>query len=220
MRDYETSWRYVAPFVVLMALLGASHALELSPRYAYPVRTVAVAAVLLACSRGLVRLKPASPLTSVLVGLGVFVIWVAPDLLWPGYRAHWLFTNSLTGAHPHPEDGSTGLPYVLFRAGGSVLLVPIVEELFWRAWLMRWLVNPHFQKVPLGTYAAPAFWFTAVLFASEHGAYWGVGLAAGIIYNWWMVRTRSLADCIVAHATTNGALAGYVLLAGKWEYWL
>ncbi len=101
-----------------------------------------------------------------------------------------------------------------------MLLIPIVEELFWRAWLMRWLINPHFQKVPLGTYTATAFWFTAILFASEHGAYWDVGLAAGIIYNWWMVRTRSLADCILAHAVTNGALAGYVLLAGKWEYWL
>jgi CAAX prenyl protease-like protein len=205
-----------------MALLGATHALELSPLYAYPIRTVVVTAVLLVCSRGLVRLRPSSALASVLVGLGVFAVWVGPDLLWPGYRAHWLFTNPLTGGadHPHPANPVGSLLYILFRAGGSMLLIPIVEELFWRAWLMRWLVNPHFQKVPVGTYVPTAFWFTAVLFASEHGVYWDVGLAAGIVYNWWMVRTRSLADCILAHAVTNGALAGYVLLAGKWEYWL
>ena len=88
-----------------MALLGASHTLELSPLYAYPVRTVAVAAALLWCSRGLVQVKPSSALASVLVGLVVFAVWVGPDLLWPGYRAHWLFSNSLTGGAVHPQPG-------------------------------------------------------------------------------------------------------------------
>ena len=66
--------------------------------------------------------------------------------------------------------------------------------------------------MPLGKYVPSAFWIVAVLFASEHGPYWEVGLAAGIIYNWWMVRTRNLADCILAHAVTNGLLAVYVLV--------
>jgi len=77
-----------------------------------------------------------------------------------------------------------------------------------------------FYELPLGYYAAQAFWVSALLFASEHGIYWDVGLAAGLAYNWWMVRTRSLADCILAHAVTNACLAAYVLLAGRWEYWL
>ena len=61
---------------------------------------------------------------------------------------------------------------------------------------------------------------TAVLFSAEHGPYWDVGLLAGITYNWWMLRTHRLADCIVAHAVTNGLLAIYVLYAGHWQYWL
>jgi hypothetical protein len=61
---------------------------------------------------------------------------------------------------------------------------------------------------------------TAVLFAAEHGSYWDVGLLAGITYNWWMVRTGRLADCMVAHAVTNGFLAAYVLYFGQWQYWL
>ena len=65
--------------------------------------------------------------------------------------------------------------------------------------------------MPLGTYVPSVFWIVAVLFASEHGPYWEVGLAAGVIYNWWMVRTQNLADCIVAHAVTNGLLSAYVL---------
>jgi hypothetical protein len=101
-----------------------------------------------------------------------------------------------------------------------VTLVPILEELFWRGWLMRMLIGPDFQKVPLGAYAPSAFWLTAVLFASEHGAYWDVGLAAGIVYNWWIIRCKNLADCMLAHAVTNALLAAYVLMAGQWQYWL
>ncbi len=63
-------------------------------------------------------------------------------------------------------------------------------------------------------------WLTAVLFASEHGPYWDVGLVAGIIYNWWLVRTRNVADCILAHAVTNFVLSAYVLKTGNWQYWM
>ncbi len=102
-----------------------------------------------------------------------------------------------------------------------MLIVPIVEELFWRAWMMRWIIaRQDFLKVPLGAYAPQAFWITAALFASEHGSYWEVGLLTGIIYNWWMIRTRSLGDLILTHAVTNACLSAYVIFAGKWEYWL
>ena len=113
------------------------------------------------------------------------------------------------------------LGFIALRCAGSALLVPILEELFWRGWMMRWLIdNTNFLKVPLGKYVPFAFWMVAILFASEHGPYWEVGLAAGIAYNWWIVRTRNLADCILAHGVTNAALAGYVLVTGQWQYWL
>jgi membrane protease YdiL (CAAX protease family) len=57
------------------------------------------------------------------------------------------------------------------------------------------------------------------LFVSEHGELWDVGLAAGLAYNWWMRRTRSLGDLILAHAVTNACLSAYVLTSGRWEYW-
>lgn len=217
----QRSWPYVAPFATLMLLLGLGGMLHLAANWAYPLRTVAAGAVLLWCSRGLIRLRPSRALLSVMLGIAVFVIWIGPDLLWPGYREHWLFRNSLlhAGGDLRPELRNS-LLFLLFRLGGSVLLVPVVEELFWRAWLMRWLISHEFHKLPLGACTAQAFWISALLFASEHGAYWDVGLAAGIVYNWWMVRTRSLADCILTHAVTNACLAAYVLVAGKWEYWL
>jgi CAAX prenyl protease-like protein len=159
---------------------------------------------------------------TVAIGVAVFALWVAPDLLIPGYRHFRLFDNVVTGRAATSLSASATIdwPVLALRMIRAVVIVPIVEELFWRAWLMRWLIESDFQKVPLGKYTAFSFWTVAVLFASEHGPYWDVGLVAGIIYNWWMVRTRSLGDLILAHAVTNFVLSAYVIAAGKWEYWL
>ena len=226
-RDWNTtarqqSWRYVAPFATFLILLGLGDLAGAGPQVAYPGRVIASALALWWCARHLLSWKPSRPWASTLTGVAVFVVWIAPELIWPGYRELWLFRNPLTGAarSTAPHGLRADVVFLLFRVAGSTLLVPIVEELFWRAWLMRWLISPQFAGVPLGTYAARAFWLTAVLFAAEHGPYWDVGLAAGVIYNGWMVRTRNLADCILAHAVTNGCLAAYVLGAGAWQYWL
>jgi uncharacterized protein len=213
---------YTLPFATLIVLLAVGPYLRIPPGWGYPLRTLAVLAVLLVFSRGVIALRPSRPAWSALLGLAVFVIWIAPDLLFPAYRQHWLFRNALTGpaASAVPAALRANLLFLFFRALGSVLLVPIVEELFWRAWLMRRLISPAVEEIPLGAYSVSSFWIVALLFASEHGAYWDVGLAAGIAYNWWMIRTRSLADCIFAHAVTNGCLALYVLSSGRWEFWL
>jgi CAAX prenyl protease-like protein len=159
---------------------------------------------------------------TVAIGVAVFALWIAPDLLIPGYRHFRPFDNVVTGRAATSLSASATIdwPVLALRMIRAVVIVPIVEELFWRAWLMRWLIDSDFQKVPLGKYTAFSFWTVAVLFASEHGPYWDVGLVAGIIYNWWMVRTRSLGDLILAHAVTNFVLSAYVIAAGKWEYWL
>src|SRR5262249_40358650 len=163
-----------------------------------------------------VSFRPGALLGSIAVGVAVFMLWVAPDILWPAYRTQWLFDNALTGSARSsvPHGVKTDVVFVAFRIFGSVILVPVLEELFCRGWLMRWLIRQDFEAVRLGTYTRYSFWVTAILFAAEHGAYWDVGLLAGIIYNWWMVRTNRLADCIVAHAITNGLLAMYVLYTG------
>ena len=181
-----------------------------------------MAGVLWFFSRQVISFRVNSPLATIGIGIGVFLLWIAPDALIPGYRSHWLFQNSLTGAAQVSvvPEGLHDPWLLLFRTLRATLIVPIVEELFWRAWLMRWLVDKDFWTVKLGTYIPSAFWITAALFASEHGPYWEVGLMAGIAYNWWMVRTKSLGDLILAHAITNGCLCAYVIGAQKWEYWL
>jgi CAAX prenyl protease-like protein len=220
--DRHPSLPYIIPFIAFLALLAVADHLTFLGHWEFPLRVIILAAVTFFCSRHVIDLRVRSIAGSVALGAAVFAVWVAPDMLFPGYRHHWLFQNAVTGtlASSIPEDLRTNSSVMIFRFLRAVALVPIIEELFWRAWLMRWLVSEKFQTVRLGTYSAYSMWVTAVLFACEHGPYWDVGLAAGLLYNWWMVRTKSLGDCILAHAVTNAVLSGYVMWSGRWEYWL
>src|SRR5262249_40204111 len=131
--------------------------------------------------------------------------------------------NSITGyvRSSVPSDVQSSLVFIMFRTIGCVVLVPILEELFWRGWLARWLIKAEdFRSAPLGAYTPASFCIGMLLFASEHGPFWDVGLIAGAAYNWLMWRGKSLADCILAHAVTNGCLSIYVLATGQWQYWL
>jgi uncharacterized protein len=213
---------YTIPFVVFFVFLALHDYLAFLGPWEYPLRAASLAIVLWIFSRYVIDLRVRFAASSVLVGLAVFAIWIAPDLLFPGYRNHWLFQNSITGQVKSslPDEMRSNSLVLIARAVRAILIVPIIEELFWRAWLMRWLINPDFRQVPLGTYSTYSMVVTALLFASEHGPYWDVGLIAGFIYNWWMIKTKSLGDCILAHAVTNGALSAYVIASDQWQYWM
>jgi len=214
---------YLAPFCAFIAFLALERYLPIGVEWLYPTRVLVVTAVAAVFSRNVLDFGVRSWLGTIALGVAVFVIWIGPDVLWPSYRSHWLFTNSITGEvkSSAPDHVRTSLVFIAFRVAGCTLLVPVIEELFWRGWLTRWIIDPNdFRRVPLGAYTATSFWVGSALFASEHGPFWEVGLIAGVAYNWWMRRTRSLGDCILAHAVTNGCLSAYVLASGKWQYWL
>jgi uncharacterized protein len=212
---------YVAPFLAFVGLMGIEKAFSLPPVYFYVIRFLVVLTILAAVSRPYLKFRPSAPLASIGAGIVVFAIWIAPDQLF-GYRQHWLFENSITGAAVSslPAELRTNIAFLVVRCVSSFALIPVLEELFWRGWLMRWLIDHEWMKVPPGAYQRSALWIVALLFASEHGPYWEVGLAAGVVYNWWMVRTRNLADCILAHGVTNALLCGWVLITHQWQYWL
>jgi CAAX prenyl protease-like protein len=210
---------YVLPFLIFIALLALQQFVPVPVwlRFVLPI------AAILSVSRPLLAAGPSRPLQSAAFGVLIFLIWVVPDVIAPSWHHSFLFNNPVMG-HPagNTPPESKGDPlFLLFRILISVIAVPVLEELFWRGWLMRWLIDGnHFERVPLGAYAPVAFWAVALLFASEHGSFWDVGLIAGVGFNWWLVKTRSLWNCIVAHAVTNGLLAAYVVVAGQWQYWL
>jgi CAAX prenyl protease-like protein len=205
-----------------MALLALRSVLPLPDLADQILRVTVMTAVLWFIARPVIDLRVRHLAATLAIGIAVFVVWIAPDVLIKGYRHFWLFENALLPkvATSLSVEGGLSWPVLALRMVRAVVIVPIVEELFWRAWLMRWVIDQDFEKVPLGKYTAQSFWIVAALFASEHGPYWDVGLAAGIVYNWWMVRTKSLGDLILMHAVTNFSLSAYVIATGKWEYWL
>ena len=203
--------------------LALGPALPIAQPWESILRVGVLSAVLLTISRDLVlalRVRHAG--ASILLGLGVCALWVAPDLLVPGWRSHWLLQNAVTGSLTTsiPPDELADPLVMVLRVLRAALLVPVLEELFWRGWLPRWIVNTDWQRVPLGTYNTLAFVGTAVLFASEHGPFWDVGLACGLIYNAWMWKTKSLGDLVLTHAVTNAALSAFVLATGRYVYWM
>jgi uncharacterized protein len=204
-----------------MVLLVIAGQFPLDPRWEGPCRVLLLGIICALCWPRELPLKPSQPLAAVAIGAGVFALWIAPEVLISGYRQGALFSNAIVGnLHSSIQPSALREPWVLaWRTVRAVLIVPVVEELFWRAWLMRWLINTDFRRVPLGTYSPFAFWLTAALFAAEHGSYWDVGLLTGIIYNWWMIRSKSVASCIFMHAVTNGLLSAYVITAAQWQYW-
>ena len=219
---------YVLPMGVYMAFLLVQSNANLL--WVYPLKTVAVAATLwwfrksyteLSVSREPSPTRRGSPQTSpgaasgdaadsvplaIVVGLVAIAIWIGVDQFYPKL------------SHAAPFDPSGRWLFIGVRVVGAVAVVPVMEELFWRAFLIRWLVNPDFKSVPLGTFTWPSFAVTVALFGAEHNE-WLAGLICGAVYNWLLYRTRSVRACVVAHATSNAALAAWVLARGDWKFW-
>jgi CAAX protease family protein len=121
-------------FVALGALgAGLAH-----PPLCVPV--VVVGTVLLVGSHQLIPFRAGSWAGSIGIAIAVLALWIAPNLLWPAYRSHWVFDNVLVGSARSsvPPDVRSDLIFVALRVFGSVGLVPVLEELFWRGWLMGW----------------------------------------------------------------------------------
>lgn len=212
---------WVGPFAVFMAWLAVDKYIPIANPAKELLRDAVLVAAIFGFSRHVLPKRAPYWLASIGLGLAVFALWIAPDALVPGWRSHWLFQNGITGhlKTSIPPNELTPLMLVLRTARAS-LLVPVIEELFWRGWLPRWIQDSRIDRIPLGQYSRLAFWATAVLFAAEHGPYWEVGLVCGVTYNWWMQRTRSLGDLILVHAVTNLALSLYVIGMGRWEFWM
>ena len=219
--EEHPSVKYIAPFALFLLFLAINPKVSLDSTWGSPLRVLILAVVCVVCWPRELSIRPNRPIASVAIGALVFLLWIAPEFLIPGYRSHPLFSNSIVG-HVHSSLQATALHsswLLAWRTIRAIIIVPIIEELFWRAWLMRWLIDTDFRLVPLGTYAPFSFWMTAILFASEHGPYWDVGLLTGVIYNWWMIRSKSVANCILMHAVTNGILSAYVIATAQWQYW-
>jgi CAAX prenyl protease-like protein len=149
--------------------------------------------------------------TAVVAGLVVFIVWV--EL----HQAGAVMTQSDKFA-PLLADGSLDWPMAMLRLAGLALVVPVMEELFWRSLILRWIEKHEFLTVAPSQIGFGAFAITTVLFAVEHDM-WLAGAFAGIVYNWLYMRSGNLWVPIASHAVTNGALGIWIIYTRNWQFW-
>ena len=217
---------YVVPmfgFLALTSLEGhlsgtGSGPASLGYPLAYTLKVALVTPLAWACRSSWRDLAPWPGVRSLApaaaVGLLVAVLWVGLDGLYPTLG----FLGTRAGFDPNVLKGPARWGFVAVRFVGLVALVPLIEELFWRSFLIRWLVDPEFTKVPIGRVTPTAALVTSALFAAAHPE-WLPALITGLAWAWLLGQTRSVSACLVSHASANLALGLYVITTGDWKYW-
>jgi uncharacterized protein len=210
----------IAPFAVFILLLivesvAGGRAGDL--QWLTVLRPFIVAVVLAALWRHYEELHelPRIPwrywILGIALGLGVFAAWIVLD-------HGWMVIGTPRGYAPLAKDGRVDVTLALLRAAGFALIVPVMEELFWRSFLLRRIDAQDFLRKDPRTATLAAFALSSALFASEH-SFWLAGLVAGAAYNVCFMRSRNLWVSILSHAITNGTLALYVLATHRWHAW-
>jgi len=210
-----------AVFMLLLALRGmvpADGSWGIDPRWIYAVTVLAVGALLAWYWREygeLVRQTLpswAETALAVVVGLVVFALWIRLD-------AKWMQLSEPTAAFvPIDANGQLVWPLVAVRWIGASLIVPVMEELFWRSFLMRWIRSPQFETVLPQQVGLKAIVLTTFVFTLAH-TLWLAAVIAGLAYALLYVRTGKLWVPVIAHAVTNGALGVWVVATGRWSFW-
>lgn len=186
----------ILPFAVFMLTALFASALANTPGAVYPLRAALIAAVLLpflpVYRRLAWRLDPLALLAGGVIGL----VWV-------------LIPVASTDAPPYGELAGTALfLWFVARGIGTVLLIPLVEELFFRDYLESRL---RLRRGALWSVAAAIV--TAALFAALHDR-WAEAFAAGLVFS-ALARRGTVADAILAHAVANAVVFGVAVATGN-----
>jgi len=202
---------YVLPFAAFMVFTEAGNWIPGSVYYIYPIKTLVTAGILLYYWKYYRELNLGWTGFSLFCGIAVFIIWVGIEGSYP----------KISGStyDPYAFTSKRVAVWLIFnRMIGSVIVVPVMEELFWRSFILRFLINQDFQKVKLGAFTWSSFIISSLLFGAEHNR-WLAGIIAGAIYNIVLYHRKELSDCIAAHAVTNFLLGVFVISSGTYEFW-
>ena len=211
----------VLPFFTYMLFIGIAELLvrlgwsAAELRWLYAVKVGAVVLVLAYFWRDYDELRSARlPMRVVIAAVGMGVAVLA---LWISLSADWMSIGTAAGFDP-TTGGRIDWPLVAVRIAGAALVVPVMEELFWRSFLLRWIDASDFRTVEPSQVSAKSVIITSVLFGFEHNL-WLAGIVAGIAYIALFMRHRTIWSPILAHAVTNGLLGAWVVYTGSWSYW-
>lgn len=220
----------ILPFLVFMASALLAQTFSEIPALLYPARALAMAAVLWMFRGLLARLPWRFDPVAAVAGLALGGLWLAtseaaPD---PG------LTAALAGM-----SGPVFLVWVLSRVIGTTLFVPVIEELFFRGYVMGLFSGPSQGSSQGGSWGrswggeswgrvALAVLVSAGLFGLLHGR-WVMGGLAGIIFGLLVLRQRqaisrdgtgpehlAVTDAMLAHMLANGLIALAAFFGGNW----
>jgi hypothetical protein len=192
--------------------------LPIDPRWLYAVQIILVLCTMTIFRRDYVELWVESPVRiadwglSLLLGLLVFVLWINLDSGWVRLG------EARSGLVPTNDAGGIIWPLVLVRIFGAAAVVPVMEELFWRSFVQRWIDRKDFLALAPAAGSLRALLLTSLVFGFEHGQ-WLAGIFAGLAYGWLYRRSGSLWPPIVAHSLTNLLLGVWVVCTGEWHFW-
>ncbi len=183
--------------------------------YAVQIGTVAIALTVFARSYSelfaVATVRAYDWLLAVAVGIVVFIVWINLDLSWATLGETQRFV-------PARVDGTLDWALITVRIFGAAVVVPIMEELFWRSFILRWIDRSDFLQLAPTMVSLRALFISSLLFGLEHNL-WFAGLIAGLAYAWLYVRSDNLWVPIAAHALTNLLLGLWVVQTGHWEFW-
>jgi len=208
----DTTTPYLGPFLALLVVAMLTGAMSAGFDWLYPVRLVALGAVLWACRQTYASLNWTPSWVGCAIGIAAFALWMA------------LLPTGMTGKEEWPAAlQSTGpvaaTAWLVARTFGYVIAVPLAEELVFRGYLTRRFWRPDADATSLGTFTLGGLVFSSAIFGAFHGQLWLAGMLAGMLFAFALYRRRSIGDAVLAHATTNGLIALYVFITGQWSVW-
>lgn len=208
----------LAQFLGGLQQAGQAWVLDWDLRWLYPVKVALVGALLWHFRRSYSELKSLTTLTlqhcllALAAGVAVFALWINLDLGWARLG------EGATGFDPRGARSAIDWSLALPRLLGASLVVPLMEELFWRSFVMRWIDHEDFRAKKPAQISVRALLIASVVFGFGHHL-WFAGIVAGLVYGWLYIRTTNLWAPIVAHGITNGLLGLWVLRTGNWQFW-
>jgi CAAX prenyl protease-like protein len=215
---------YVSPMALFLGLIALSSGLKAiggsfwlsSPEYwIYPVQTVLCAGLVWWFRHEYDFRNFRQPIFVFAVGLAVFVLWVSPQVFFG-------FAPRTEGFNPNVFANQPPLywPTIGLRFLRLVIVVPLVEEIFWRGFLLRYLIDEKFYAVPFGKFSSFSFWGVSAMFALGHSRPdWIAAFITGMVYNAVAYRTKSLTSCVIVHAVTNLLLGLWIMRTQQWGFW-
>lgn len=206
--DNRLLYALLLPFIALMASSIVASAFAPNDHPVYGLRVVITGAVLWHFRDVYYQLLAGVALLPILVGLAVGMLWIATDPLvgQPTSLGDWLQTLHF---------GAAAI-WLAVRAFGSIVVVPMAEELAFRGYLYRVLTSRRIEIAPQAQFSWLAFAGSTVLFGLIHQR-WLAAMLAGAVYAMLLHRSGKLGDAVTAHMASNAAIMFWAVTAGQWS---